>query len=197
MAINLALEEWQHWLKGAEHSFTIYADQSPLVPLLHLISVYPVLLPGSKSTTVDFQSCIHVAEPQADSEECILPTPASWMLLTGNWIGPSLTLCGNRFPIQALCPCPPENWTNYLDTHLYCDQPPGNSAHIQSTAGQVVVDKYICRHALCCIFLYCWHPSQSAAEPCPLVSSCLHPNCPGHRSIFSLICQSPEVTPQS
>ncbi|KAL0172449.1 hypothetical protein M9458_032760, partial [Cirrhinus mrigala] len=76
LAMKLSLEEWRHWLEGAQpagHSF---------FTRFHFTITYR---PGNKNTKADALSRLHQPDPQPDEQESILPasvfvSPITWAL---------------------------------------------------------------------------------------------------------------------
>ncbi|KAI2665820.1 Transposon Tf2-6 polyprotein [Labeo rohita] len=103
LAIKLALEEWQHWLEGARHPFTVLTAHRNLEYLrsakvlnhrqarwalfftrFHFQVTYR---PGSQNTKADALSRIHEPDLTSASTDTILPTsiivaPVSWDIMT-------------------------------------------------------------------------------------------------------------------
>ncbi|KAK3565354.1 hypothetical protein QTP86_007128 [Hemibagrus guttatus] len=101
LAIKLALEEWQHWLEGANHPFKVIMDHKNLQYLREAKHLNPrqawwVLFftrfnfcvtyrPGNKNTKADALSRIHSPDPMPEEPEPILPPdlfvcPITWSL---------------------------------------------------------------------------------------------------------------------
>ncbi len=99
LAIKLALEEWRHWLEGAQHPFAVLTDHKNLEYLreakrlnprqarwalfftrFHFLISYR---PGSKNIKADALSRLHAPEEKNDKPEPILPptmivSPIHW-----------------------------------------------------------------------------------------------------------------------
>ncbi|KAK3548091.1 hypothetical protein QTP70_004519 [Hemibagrus guttatus] len=101
LAIKLALEEWRHWLEGANHPFEVITDHKNLQYLGEAKCLNPrqarwVLFftrfnfcvtyrPGNKNTKADALSTIHSPDPMPEEPEPILPPdlfvcPITWSL---------------------------------------------------------------------------------------------------------------------
>ncbi|KAK3560231.1 hypothetical protein QTP86_002178, partial [Hemibagrus guttatus] len=101
LAIKLALEEWRHWLEGANHPFEVITDHKNLQYLREAKRLNPrqarwVLFftrfnfcvtyrPGNKNTKADALSRIHSPDPMPGELEPILPPdlfvcPITWSL---------------------------------------------------------------------------------------------------------------------
>ncbi len=99
LAIKLALEEWRHWLEGAQHSFTVLTDHKNLEYLREAKRLNPrqarwalfftrfnfsiSYRPGSKNVKADALSRLHSPEDNNDHPELILPqkiivSPIHW-----------------------------------------------------------------------------------------------------------------------
>ncbi|KAI2658093.1 Transposon Tf2-6 polyprotein [Labeo rohita] len=119
LAIKLALEEWRHWLEGAQHPFTVLTDHKNLEYLRsakllnHRQARWSLFFtrfdfqvtyrPGSQNTKADALSHIHEPETPTSSSETILPTsmivaPVVWDIMTE--IQEALT----QDPTPAECP---------------------------------------------------------------------------------------------
>lgn len=89
LAVKLALEEWRHWLEGADHPFMIYTDHKNLEYLRTAKRLTPrqarwslffsrfqftlSYRPGTKNSKADALSQIHSPECRANHEEYIMP----------------------------------------------------------------------------------------------------------------------------
>ncbi|KAL0147487.1 hypothetical protein M9458_057202 [Cirrhinus mrigala] len=103
LAIKLALEEWQHWLEGAQHPFTVLTDHKNLEYLRsarvlnHRQARWALFFtrfqfqvsyrPGSQNTKADALSRVHEPDQTPTSSETILPTsvivaPVAWDIMT-------------------------------------------------------------------------------------------------------------------
>ncbi len=99
LAIKLALEEWRHWLEGAQHPFTVLTDHKNLEYLREAKRLNPrqarwalfftrfhfsiSYRPGSKNIKADALSRLHAPEENNDKPEPILPltmiiSPIHW-----------------------------------------------------------------------------------------------------------------------
>ncbi|KAI2661157.1 Transposon Tf2-6 polyprotein [Labeo rohita] len=99
LAIKLALEEWRHWLEGAQFPFTVITDHKNLQYLQGAKRVNPrqarwalfftrfdfhiSYRPGTKNTKADALSRLHQPDPISDEPETILPqsvflAPIQW-----------------------------------------------------------------------------------------------------------------------
>lgn len=92
LAIKLTLEEWRHWLKGAEHPFVVLTDHKNLEYLHTAKRLNPrqarwalffarfnftiSYRPGSKNTKEDALSRMHSADREAQSVTPSYLTPA-------------------------------------------------------------------------------------------------------------------------
>ncbi|MGL4646394.1 MAG: Ty3/Gypsy family RNase HI domain-containing protein, partial [Cetobacterium sp.] len=100
LAIKLALEEWRHWLEGAQFSFTIFTDHKNLLYLRDAKRLNPhqacwalfftrfnftiTYRPGEKNKKADALSRIHTLD-EPEQPEIILPSsmiisPIQWSL---------------------------------------------------------------------------------------------------------------------
>lgn len=86
LAIKLALEEWRHWLEGAQHSVLVWTDhknlsyiqsakrlnprQSRWSPVFSRFNLYR---PGSRNTKPDTLSRIHSPDDSQKEPATILP----------------------------------------------------------------------------------------------------------------------------
>ncbi len=91
LAIKLALEEWRHWLEGANHRFDVITDHRNLKYLRDAKRLNPrqarwalfftrfdftvSYRPGDKNCRADALSRLHQPEPDNNSPEPILPPP--------------------------------------------------------------------------------------------------------------------------
>lgn len=89
LAVKVALEEWRHWLEGAEQPFLVWTDHKNLEYLqsakrLNSLQACWVLFfnrfnfhlscrPGSKNTKPDALSRLHSSDPSTEEPEPILP----------------------------------------------------------------------------------------------------------------------------
>ncbi|KAK3509093.1 hypothetical protein QTP70_020297 [Hemibagrus guttatus] len=101
LAIKLALEEWRHWLEGANHPFEVITDHKNLQYLRETKHLNPrqawwalfftrfnfcvTYHPGNKNTKADDLSRIHSPDPMPEEPEPILPPdlfvcPITWSL---------------------------------------------------------------------------------------------------------------------
>ncbi|KAK3521850.1 hypothetical protein QTP70_018584 [Hemibagrus guttatus] len=101
LAIKLALEEWRHWLEGANHPFEVITDYKNLQYLREAKRLNPrqarwalfftqfnfcaTYHPGNKNTKADALSRIHSPDPMPEEPEPILPPdlfvcPITWSL---------------------------------------------------------------------------------------------------------------------
>ncbi|KAK3565211.1 hypothetical protein QTP86_001027 [Hemibagrus guttatus] len=101
LAIKLALEEWRHWLEGANHPFEVITDHKNLQYLREAKRLNPrqarwalfftrfnfcvTYRPGNKNTKADALSRIHSPDPMPEEPEPILPLdlfvcPITWSL---------------------------------------------------------------------------------------------------------------------
>ncbi|KAK3512021.1 hypothetical protein QTP70_027617 [Hemibagrus guttatus] len=101
LAIKLALEEWRHWLEGANHPFEVIMDHKNLQYLREAKRLNPrqawwalfftrfnfcvTYCPGNKNTKADTLSRIHSPDPMPEEPEPILPPdlfvcPITWSL---------------------------------------------------------------------------------------------------------------------
>ncbi|KAL0198415.1 hypothetical protein M9458_006955, partial [Cirrhinus mrigala] len=94
LAIKLALEEWRHWLEGANHPFEVITDHKNLQYLREAKRLNPrqarwalfftrfnftlTYRPGHRNVKADALSRIHSPDPVTDQPEPILP-PAVFM----------------------------------------------------------------------------------------------------------------------
>ncbi len=100
-AIKLALEEWRHWLEGAQHPFVVITDHKNLQYLQEARRLNPRQArwalfftrfrfkisyhSGSKNIKADALSRLHQPDPTPDEPEPILPhsiftSPVLWKL---------------------------------------------------------------------------------------------------------------------
>ncbi|KAL0164855.1 hypothetical protein M9458_040608, partial [Cirrhinus mrigala] len=119
LAIKLALEEWRHWLEGAEHPFTVLTDHRNLEylrsakTLNHRQARWALYFtrfrfqvtyrPGSQNTKADALSRVHEPGQSTNPPEPVLPTsiivaPVVWDILT------EITEAQNQDPPPAECP---------------------------------------------------------------------------------------------
>ncbi|KAI2650775.1 Transposon Tf2-9 polyprotein [Labeo rohita] len=119
LAIKLALEEWRHWLEGAQHPFTVLTDHKNLEYLRsarvlnHRQARWALFFtrfqfqvtyrPGSQNTKADALSRMHDPDLTQAPPGTILPTsvvvaPVAWDLMTE--ISEALT----KDPAPANCP---------------------------------------------------------------------------------------------
>ncbi|KAL0149627.1 hypothetical protein M9458_055154 [Cirrhinus mrigala] len=103
LAIKLALEEWRHWLEGAQHPFTVLTDHKNLEYLRsarvlnHRQARWALFFsrfqfqvtyrPGSQNTKADALSRMHDPDLTQPSPGTILPTsvvvaPVAWDIMT-------------------------------------------------------------------------------------------------------------------
>lgn len=92
LAMKAAMEEWRHWLKGAQLPFTVLTDHKNLEYLKSAKRLNPrqarwALFPGSKNTKVDTLSRIYEGNEQANTTETIIPenllvAPVQWDIST-------------------------------------------------------------------------------------------------------------------
>ncbi len=101
LAIKLALEEWRHWLEGAQHPFLVITDHKNLQYLQEAKRLNPRQAiwalfftrfrfkisyhPGSKNIKADALSRLHQPDPTPEEQEPILPhsiftSPVLWKL---------------------------------------------------------------------------------------------------------------------
>ncbi len=101
LAIKLALEEWRHWLEGAQHPFVVITDHKNLQYLQEAKRLNPrqarwalfftrfrfmiSYRPGSKNIKADALSRLHQPDPTTEEPEPILPhsiftSPVLWNL---------------------------------------------------------------------------------------------------------------------
>ncbi len=101
LAIKLALEEWRHWLEGAQHPFVVITDHKNLQYLQEAKRLNPrqarwalfftrfhfkiSYRPGSKNIKADALSRLHQPDPTPEEPEPILPhsifsSPVLWKL---------------------------------------------------------------------------------------------------------------------
>ncbi|KAK3509477.1 hypothetical protein QTP70_035120 [Hemibagrus guttatus] len=101
LAIKLALEEWRHWLEGANHPFEVITDHKNLQYLRKAKRLNPrqarwalfvtrfnfcvTYRPGNKNTKTDALSRIHSSDPMPEEPEPILRPdlfvcPITWSL---------------------------------------------------------------------------------------------------------------------
>ncbi len=89
LAIKLALEEWRHWLEGAQHPFVVITDHKNLQYLQEAKRLNPrqarwalfftrfrfkiSYRPGSKNIKADALSRLHQPDPTPNEPEPILP----------------------------------------------------------------------------------------------------------------------------
>ncbi len=89
LAIKLALEEWRHWLEGAQHPFVVITDHKNLQYLQEAKRLNPrqarwalfftsfcfsiSYRPRSKNIKADALSRLHQPDPTPDAPEPILP----------------------------------------------------------------------------------------------------------------------------
>ncbi|XP_048026178.1 uncharacterized protein LOC125255188 [Megalobrama amblycephala] len=99
LAVKLALEEWRHWLEGANHPFQVLTDHKNLEYLKAAKRLNPCQArwamffsrfnfsisyrPGSKNLKADALSRLHAPEEKNDDPETILPesifmSPIEW-----------------------------------------------------------------------------------------------------------------------
>lgn len=99
LAVVLALQEWRHWLEGAQHPFVIWTDHKNLSYLrtarrlnsrqarwalfLGRFKFTLAYRPGSKSTKPDALSRLHIADCSDAPPETIIPT--SCILAAAHW----------------------------------------------------------------------------------------------------------------
>ncbi|KAI2643054.1 Transposon Tf2-9 polyprotein [Labeo rohita] len=118
LAIKLALEEWRHWLEGAQHPFTVLTDHKNLEylrtarvlnhrqarwALFFTRFQFQVTLPGSQNTKADALSRMHDPDLTQAPPGTILPSsvvvaPVGWDIMTK--ISEALT----QDPAPANCP---------------------------------------------------------------------------------------------
>ncbi|KAK3564218.1 hypothetical protein QTP86_011202 [Hemibagrus guttatus] len=98
LAIKLALEEWRHWLEGANHPFEVITDHKNLQHLREAKCLNPrqaqwalfftqfnfcvTYRPGNKNTKADTLSRIHSPDAMPEEPEPILPPdlcPITWL----------------------------------------------------------------------------------------------------------------------
>ncbi|KAI3370499.1 hypothetical protein L3Q82_025267 [Scortum barcoo] len=105
LAIKVALEEWRHWLKGAEQPFIVWTDHKNL----------KYLKPGSQNAKPDALSRLYESELATKEPEPILPSDrvvgaVSWQIENGvqwAWQGePAPEGCPrNRLFVPEALPC--------------------------------------------------------------------------------------------
>ncbi len=99
LAIKLALEEWRHWLEGAQHPFMVLTDHKNLQYLKEAKRLNPrqarwalfftrfhfhfTYCPGTKNIRADALSRLHAVPGTVDEPETVLPTevfvnPIQW-----------------------------------------------------------------------------------------------------------------------
>ncbi len=101
LAIKLALEEWRHWLEGAQYPFEVITDHKNLQSLREAKRLNPrqarwalfftrfnfiiTYRPGNKNIKADALSRLHQSDPTPDEPEPILP---SLRISVSNPVGP-------------------------------------------------------------------------------------------------------------
>ncbi|KAL0195693.1 hypothetical protein M9458_009265, partial [Cirrhinus mrigala] len=119
LAIKLALEEWRHWLEGAQHPFTVLTDHKNLEYLRsarvlnHRQAQWALFFsrfqfqvtyrPGSQNTKADALSRMHDPDLTQPSPGTILPTsvvvsPVAWDIMT------EISEAHTQDPAPANCP---------------------------------------------------------------------------------------------
>lgn len=158
LAVKLALEEWRHWLEGAEHPFVIYTDHKNLEYLqtvkhrnpqqahwslffarFHFTLSY---CPGSKNTKAVALSHLHAIVNKAPTEENVLPS--SCFVGAISWVFHQVLACTPRQQIPTNCPPNKLFVLSHLRTQLT------SSGHTELATGhpvtqctfQVLIEKY-------------------------------------------------------
>ncbi|KAL0187127.1 hypothetical protein M9458_018797, partial [Cirrhinus mrigala] len=119
LAMKSALEEWRHWLEGAQHPFTILTDHKNLEYLRSAKRLNPqqarwalfftrfnftvTYRPGTKNTKADSLSCMTESTDQPNTDETIIPenllvAPVQWDILT------NINLTNEQHPPPPECP---------------------------------------------------------------------------------------------
>ncbi|KAI2644234.1 Transposon Tf2-6 polyprotein [Labeo rohita] len=119
LAIKMALEEWRHWLEGAQHPFVILTDHKNLEyirtakVLNHRQARWALFFtrfqftisyrPGSQNHKADALSRVHEPDHASPSSETIIPAsmlvaPVAWDLMT------EISEAHSRDPPPAECP---------------------------------------------------------------------------------------------
>ncbi|KAI2650571.1 Transposon Tf2-9 polyprotein [Labeo rohita] len=119
LAMKSAMEEWRHWLEGAEHPFTILTDHKNLEYLRSAKRLNPrqarwalfftrfnftvTYRPGTKNTKADSLSRMTESTDQPNTEETIIPenllvAPVQWDIIT------EINLTNEQHPPPPECP---------------------------------------------------------------------------------------------
>ncbi len=102
LAIKLALEEWRHWLEGAQHPFEVITDHKNLQYLREAKRLNPrqarwalfftrfhftvTYRPGHKNLKADAISRLHQPDPSVDNPEPFSRQLCLHVLLCGMWM---------------------------------------------------------------------------------------------------------------
>ncbi len=140
LAIKLALEEWRHWLEGAQYPFEVITDHKNLQYLRDAKRLNPrqarwalfftrfnfiiSYRPGNKNIKADALSRLHQPDPTPDEPEPILPSsvflsPIQWALddqIRAATLTEPAPPGGSRR--QGVCPIYPSPHPSGLSPHL-------------------------------------------------------------------------------